>query len=141
MPKPAAIEASDPPPVLPPLSARPRPAAIPWARAKSFSDAFVFSSGGVVPVTETLIRAPRRVGADSRRIFRTRSRSVAFQNRMSRTAQALSGTTFAFSPPPMSPTLTVVSRVLSRLSRVIWVASSSMALTPFSGVPPWADGL
>ena len=47
MPSPAAIDASEPPPVLPPFSARPMPPAISWARRKSFSDAFVRSIGGV----------------------------------------------------------------------------------------------
>jgi len=46
MPSPAAIEASEPPPVLPPLRESPRRAAISWARVKSFSEALVFSRGG-----------------------------------------------------------------------------------------------
>src|SRR5512135_2083494 len=47
MPRPAAIDASEPPPVRPDFRTIPSPPAIPWARANSFSEALVFSNGAV----------------------------------------------------------------------------------------------
>ena len=124
---------------LPALERRPRPAAISWARTKSRSEALVFSMGGVVLSTVTLIRAPRRVGAASRRIFRTRSRSAAFQKRMSSSGPGAFGDDVGLLAAADEPDVDRVSRGPQPLEPGDLGGQLLDGVDAFLGLPPWAD--